>query len=55
MTVTITESGFDGFPSGVIHTFDDLIQGTDEWLQARCGIPTHQSSGSSSPKDPPTH
>lgn len=40
MTATVTEPGFDGFPAGVIHTFDDLIQGTDEWLQARCGILT---------------
>jgi hypothetical protein len=35
MTTTITEPG-----NMSLHVFDDLVQGTDEWLAARCGIVT---------------
>lgn len=35
MTTTITEPG-----NISLHVFDDLEQGTDEWLAARCGIVT---------------
>jgi hypothetical protein len=35
MTTTITEPG-----NMSLHVFDELVQGTDEWLAARCGIVT---------------
>lgn len=35
MTATVAEPG-----TSSLHIYQDLLQGTDEWLQARCGILT---------------
>jgi YqaJ-like viral recombinase domain len=41
MSTTITEPGIsDAVPGISLHVYNDLVQGTDEWLAARCGIVT---------------
>jgi hypothetical protein len=41
MSTTTTEPGIsDEVPSISLQVFNDLVQGTDEWLAARCGIIT---------------
>lgn len=40
MTTTITEPATTGGQQPGLHIYEDLQQGTDEWLAARCGIVT---------------